>query len=110
MEALPRAVQQLHDAPGLSGLSPYEILYGRHRPYAGIPYDPPSKMEDAVSFFQRQAEVDAKVAKALTGFIPLAPSVSRSHPYPPNFLPHLTSLLFTLPPQVASYFVFFVMN
>ena len=65
MEALPRAVQQLHDIPGQGGLSPYEILYGRHRPYAGVPYEPPRRLEDAVAFFERQQLVDAKVAAAL---------------------------------------------
>lgn len=65
MESLPRAVQQLHDVPGQSGLSPYEILYGRHRPYAGVPYSPPKQLEDAVAFFERQRLVDTKVAKTL---------------------------------------------
>ena len=27
----------LHDTPGDGGLSPYEVLYGRSRPYAGVP-------------------------------------------------------------------------
>ena len=65
VEALPRAVQQLHDVPGQCGLSPYEVLYGRHRPYAGVPYDPPRRLEDAVAFFDRQRHVDTKVAQAL---------------------------------------------
>jgi hypothetical protein len=65
VEALQRAVQQLHDAPGQSGLSPYEVLYGRHRPYAGVPYEPARRQEDAVAFFERQKEVDTKVAKVL---------------------------------------------
>jgi hypothetical protein len=62
VEALPIAVQRLNDKEGPSGLSPYEVLYGRHRPYAGVPYDPPTKAEDAVSFFERQKLVDKKVA------------------------------------------------
>ena len=64
-EGLPRAVRMIHDLPGESGLSPYEILYGRHRPYAGVPYQPPTKMEDAVAFFQRQKDTDQKIATAL---------------------------------------------
>ena len=63
--ALQRAVQQLHDVPGQSGLSPYQILYGRDRHMAGVPYESPKVMPDAVAFFKYQREVDAKVAKAL---------------------------------------------
>ena len=37
VEALPVAVQQIHDAPGESGLSPYEIVMGRTRNLAGVP-------------------------------------------------------------------------
>ena len=65
MELVPQAVQQLHDIPGQSGFSPYEVLYGRHRPYAGVPYEPSRQLEDAVSFFDRQQHVDEKVAKTL---------------------------------------------
>ena len=54
MDALPRAVQQLHDIPGPSGMSPYEILYGRHRPYAGIPYTAPTMLPDALNVFKKQ--------------------------------------------------------
>ena len=41
IEGLQRAIRHIHDIPGEGGLSPYEILYGRHRPYAGVPYQPP---------------------------------------------------------------------
>ena len=41
------------------------MLYGRDRPYAGVPYTPPTKMLDAVAYFQRQEEVDHKIAKVL---------------------------------------------
>ena len=62
VEALPRALQVIHDRPGESGLSPYQILHGRHRPMAGIPHDPVGEAEDAVTYFQRQDEVARKVA------------------------------------------------
>ena len=65
VEALPRAVRQLHDAPGPSGLSPFEIVFGRHRPCAGVPYEPPQVALDAVEFFEHQQEVDRRVADAL---------------------------------------------
>ena len=65
VEALQRVVQQHNDQEGAAGLSPYEILYGRHRSYAGVPYDPPSRAEDAVHFFERQRKVDVEVAEKM---------------------------------------------
>ena len=63
--SLQRAVRMLHDVPGPSGLSPYQILYGRDRPYAGVPYEPPRAWPDAVAFFEQQKAVDSQVAHAL---------------------------------------------
>ena len=31
VEALPLVLKQYHDAPGESGYSPYEVVFGRHR-------------------------------------------------------------------------------
>ena len=66
VEALPIAMRQLHDVPGPSGLSPYEILYGRARPLAGVPYAPPSHAPDAIAFFERQQQVDTHVARVMS--------------------------------------------
>ena len=63
--ALQRAVRQLHDVPGPSGLSPYQVLYGRDRPYAGVPYEPPHVWPDAVAFFEKQRDIDEKVSRVL---------------------------------------------
>jgi hypothetical protein len=65
VEALQNVVNMINDAPGQSGLSPYEVLYGRQRWTAGIPYRPPATAEDAVSFFTRQREVDQQVAATM---------------------------------------------
>ena len=65
VEALPQVLDRLHDTPGESGLSPYQILFGRCRPLAGIPYTPPTECEDAQRFFQRQRQIDEHVAKRL---------------------------------------------
>ena len=48
---LPRILYRIHDTPG-SGLSPYQILFGRERPLAGVPYEPPVECEDAKAFFK----------------------------------------------------------
>ena len=45
IEALPAMIDRLHDIPGESGLSPYQILFGRDRPMAGIPYNPPESVK-----------------------------------------------------------------
>ena len=66
MEALLRAIRFIHDAPGPSGLSPYQIHFGRDRPMSGIPQIPSRKAEDALQFFKRMKEVDEKVSQRLT--------------------------------------------
>ena len=65
VEALPRAVQAIHDLPGPSGLSPYAIMYGRERLLPGVPRAPLSMAEDANDFFAKIQETDAKIAKIL---------------------------------------------
>ena len=35
VELIPHLLRKYHDMPGVSGLSPYEIVYGRQRPLAG---------------------------------------------------------------------------
>ena len=53
VEALPKVLEQHHDAEGESGMSPYNIIFGRHRHRAGIPQQPPRDCEDAQAFLQR---------------------------------------------------------
>jgi hypothetical protein len=65
VEALPRVVDRIHDVKGEGGYSPYEILFGRERPMAGIPYTPPKECEDSQQFFQRMRKIDEEVAKKL---------------------------------------------
>ena len=65
VEVLPQLLDRLHDTPGQSGYSPYEILFGRERPTASLPYDPPRENEDALTFVERQKTIDAKVAQIL---------------------------------------------
>ena len=65
VELLPKVLRCIHDAPGESGFSPYEIIFGRHRPLQGAPYTPERRAEDAVTFFDRMAKLDRKVAAIL---------------------------------------------
>ena len=50
VEAIPQVLDRIHDTVGEAGYSPYEILFGRERPLAGLPYEPEHECEDAVSF------------------------------------------------------------
>jgi transposase InsO family protein len=52
VDLLPRALRAIHDAPGESGFSPYELVFGRHRPLANLPYTPEREAEEAKEFFQ----------------------------------------------------------
>jgi hypothetical protein len=65
VEALPQVLDRIHDVKGETGYSPYEILFGRVRPLAGIPYTPPKECEDAQQFFKRMEFIDKKVSKIL---------------------------------------------
>jgi hypothetical protein len=65
VELLPRVLNQLHDLPGPSGLSPYEIVFGRHRPMGGLPYRPRWEAEDANRFLAKMRDQDAHVARVM---------------------------------------------
>ena len=65
VEALPHAVDLIHDTPGVAGLSPSEIVFGRQRPLAHLPYEPPNECQDAEEFFSRMEKIRRKVAEAL---------------------------------------------
>ena len=65
VESLPQCLDRIHDVKGESGLSPYEIIFGRQRHLAGVPYTPPKECEDAQQFFRRMQEIDEKVSKIL---------------------------------------------
>ena len=65
MDVLPQILDHIHDTPGDAGLSPYQILFGKERTLAGVPYEPPVECEVAKAFFERQKVVDRAVAKLL---------------------------------------------
>ena len=63
VELIPHVLRKYHDMPGVNGL--YEIVYGRYRPLAGLPYQAPRVSEDAVEYFDRMRQLDHNVAKHL---------------------------------------------
>ena len=65
VEALPRVLRMYHDTPGESGISPFQVVFGRERNLAGCPYEPLRECESAHAFFDRMSELDAKVAATL---------------------------------------------
>ena len=65
VELLPRVLRHIHDMPGASGFSPYEIVFGRHRHMASLPYRPEKEAEDATCFVERMKRLDTQVAKTL---------------------------------------------
>ena len=65
VEALPATLRHIHDAPGESGLSPYQIVFGRNRIVGSIPYRPETENEDAHAFFDRMKAIDNQVARVL---------------------------------------------
>ena len=68
VSALPRVVRLIHDTPGESGLTPYEIVFGRQRYLAEVPYKKPRECEDALRFFERMNQTDTHVANLLNSW------------------------------------------
>jgi len=67
-ELLPRALRHLHDLPGPSGYSPYQILFGRDRPLANVPLkarEATTKVTDMEDFMRRMRQLDKQVVEAL---------------------------------------------
>ena len=60
VEALPIAGQKINDSPGESGISPYEIVTGRHLNLVGVPLPVEHKAQDALESFKRKKELDIK--------------------------------------------------
>ena len=65
VEALPRALMHIHDAPGVNNLSPHQIVFGRTRNLPGIPFPAPREVEDAVHFVDRMKSIDQKISETL---------------------------------------------
>ena len=65
VEALPCVLRTYHDIPGEGGLSPFQIVFGRERYVAGIPYEIPRECEGAHAFFTRMEALDREVASIL---------------------------------------------
>jgi hypothetical protein len=65
VEALPTVLRHIHDQPNSAGFTPYEILFGRQRPLATLPYQTPRESVDAHEFFTHQATIDEFVATEL---------------------------------------------
>ena len=65
VELLPRALQRIHDLPGPTGYSPYEVVFGRDRVCGGVPRPVEREAPDAVEFFERMQKIDQAVAEKL---------------------------------------------
>ena len=63
--ALPKAVGMQNDLPGVCGMSPYEVVFGRTRPIPGVPIPPRMQALDAQEFFNRRKLVDEQISTAL---------------------------------------------
>ena len=65
VEALPHALRLIHDRVGEAGISPYQIVFGRDRNLAGLPYNPTHECEEAGQFMDRMEQLDKTVAETL---------------------------------------------
>jgi hypothetical protein len=65
VEALPRALRFQHDAVGEFGVSPYELVFGRERGLAGIPWQPIRECAETGDFLHQMEAMDKKIAQAM---------------------------------------------
>ena len=65
VEALPRVLRLQHDMVGETGLSPYEIVFGRERNLPGIPFRNPRWSEEASAYLERMRLMDEHISAAL---------------------------------------------
>ena len=66
VQSLPHAVQPLHDLPGPSGLTPYEIVFGgRVRSCGGVPRQLQREDPDAKDWIEQGRHIDRLVADKL---------------------------------------------
>ena len=79
VDELPQTLDHYHDVTNLSGLIPYQIVVGRHRPLGNVPYVPVSQCEDAQDFFARMKEVDLVVIQRLNELHARVEAKLRSH-------------------------------
>ena len=87
VDFLPQILDRIHDNPGGGRAQPLPNPFGRERPLAGVPYQPPVECEDAVAFFERKKVVDRAVAKLLNEkHLKKEVWVNRSRAQPPPFL------------------------
>ena len=62
VEALPRVLYCYHNTIGETGLSPFQMVFGRDRVEVGLPVQIPRECEDAQTYFDRLAELDKSIA------------------------------------------------
>ncbi len=66
VEALPRALRIRHDLPDpRTGLSPYQLVFGRERPLAGLPYSTAQENADALEYLDHREKLDKAVAETI---------------------------------------------
>ena len=61
VEALPRVLRVYHDSPAECGYTPFQMVFGRDRNLAGVPYEQLRECEGATEFFDRVEKME-KVA------------------------------------------------
>ena len=87
VEGLPRALRLRHDLPNPeTGLSPYQLLFGRERPLGSLPYSIPRANPDAEEFLDGIKKIDEFVLGVLhKNLQDEEAKINRSRPLRDNF-------------------------
>ena len=63
VELLPRVLYCYHNTKGESGLTPFQMVFGRERNEVGLPIQPPRDCESATSFCDRMKALDERISE-----------------------------------------------
>ncbi len=87
VEGLPRVLRLRHDLPDpLLGISPYQMVFGRERPLAGLPYSLPRRSPDADELCDGIAQIDEWALQKLRAELAREEEqINRSRPTRDNF-------------------------
>ena len=65
VELLPYVIDRIHDTPGETGYSPYQLVFGRERPMQGLPLPLPKEAYEARDFCEYLRTMRSKAAAIL---------------------------------------------
>jgi len=102
VDALPYVQALYHDTPGISGYSPYKLVFGRDRHLAGVPYSGGTGKEAEEWFLEVRAREQEVREKTLALRQKRVERWNKRHRAPPVFGPDKGRIWYRHPPNKSS--------